>query len=123
METGHRYEEFYQGKRRRVPRASRSVDLGFDGRLGAGRGQDEPIAPAGIEALKEQKTANEIASAHGVHPVMVSQWKKTALEAIKTGFDGPRAKKVEEQDGFGRDQLLSQIGQLKVELDWLKKKV
>ena len=77
-----------------------------------------------LEALREQKTANEIASARGVHPVMVSQWKKIAIEAITNGFESSSTKKKEEEpEGFGRDQLLVQIGQLKVELDWLKKKV
>ena len=75
-----------------------------------------------LEALKGSKTAAEIASARGVHPAMISQWKKAAREHLEKGFaDGRKAPK--EEEGFGKEQLLAQIGQLKVELDWLKKRV
>jgi len=75
-----------------------------------------------LEALKGVKTAAEISSEFGVHPVMVSQWKKSAGELLESGFaDGRQARK--EPDGFDREQLLAQIGQLKVELDWLKKRL
>lgn len=76
-----------------------------------------------IEALKEQKTAAEIAAANGVHPAMISQWKRTAAESIQSGFQAHRGKTKECDDGFSKEQLLAQIGQLKVELDWLKKRV
>ncbi len=77
-------------------------------------------AKVAIEALRERKTAAQIASQFEVHAAQVSQWKKQALEMLAEGFKSPSGKK---QDGeFGEDELYSQIGQLKVELDWLKKK-
>ena len=75
-----------------------------------------------IEALKENKTAAQIASEQGVHPTMVSQWKKAATEILEKGF-ADRRKAPKEEEGFEKEQLLAQIGQLKVELDWLKKRV
>ena len=76
-----------------------------------------------IAALQERKTATEIASAHGVHPTMVSQWKKAAIKILEEGFQDNRNKSPKDEEGFGRENLLAQIGQLKVELDWLKKRV
>lgn len=81
-------------------------------------------ATVALEAIRGTKTAAEISSQHGVHPGMVSQWKRSALDAIETAFEGARTSKQEsKRDGFSEDQLLSQIGQLKVELDWLKKRL
>ena len=74
-----------------------------------------------VEAIKGQKTVAQIAQVYGVHPTLVSTWKKQALEALPGIFQQPR-------DGRGqaveaeRDELYKQIGQLKVELDWLKKR-
>lgn len=76
-----------------------------------------------LAALQERKTAAEIASEHGVHPGMVSQWKKSALEILEDGFKDARSRASKDEDGFDRANLLAQIGQLKVELDWLKKRV
>lgn len=76
-----------------------------------------------LAAIEGKKTAAEIASQHGVHPAMVSQWKKAALDSISSAFISPSARKKAEPEGFEKDQLLAQIGQLKVELDWLKKKL
>ena len=53
---------------------------------------------------------------------MVSQWKKAATEILEKGF-ADRRKAPKEEEGFEKEQLLAQIGQLKVELDWLKKRV
>ena len=75
-----------------------------------------------IEALKELKTAAQIASENGVHPTLVSQWKKAAAQILEQGFSD-RRKAPKEKQGFEKEQLLAQIGQLKVELDWLKKRV
>ena len=78
-------------------------------------------AKVAIEALKGQRTANEIATAYGVHPNLVAQWKKQAMEQLPEIFSSVRVRK-EQQEVEIRDQLYQQIGQLKVELDWLKKK-
>ena len=76
-----------------------------------------------VEALKGLKTAAEIASEHGVHPTMVSQWKKAASDILESGFSDQRKASKKEPEGFEKDQLLAQIGQLTVELDWLKKRL
>lgn len=78
-------------------------------------------AKVAIEAIKGQRTVNEIAARYEVHPNQVSQWKKQALEQMSEVFSEGRDRK-ERSEGELRDQLYQQIGQLKVELDWLKKK-
>ena len=75
-----------------------------------------------VEALKGRCTASEIASNNGVAPAQVSSWKKEAINILRDGFADKRSKKAE-PNGFTRDELLQQIGQLKVENDWLKKKL
>ena len=78
-------------------------------------------AKVALEALKGQRTANEIGSAYSVHPNLVAQWKKQALEQLPEIFSSGRARATQEEAEL-RNQLYQQIGQLKVELDWLKKK-
>jgi transposase-like protein len=78
-------------------------------------------AKVGLEAIHGIKTVNEIGQAYGVHPVQVSQWKKTILEQAGTLFEGQRGPKpVAAKEA--PDRLYSEIGRLKMELDWLKKK-
>jgi transposase-like protein len=78
-------------------------------------------AKVGLEAVRGVKTVNEIAQLHGVHPVMVSQWKKEILAHAGTLFEGKRGPKVELAHE-NEDRLFGEIGRLKMELDWLKKK-
>ena len=79
-------------------------------------------AKIALEAIREQKTSGQIAGEHEVHPTQVSQWKKEALEYLSGAFGkGPPGRKSD-SDEVLKDRLYSQIGQLKVELDWLKKK-
>jgi transposase len=78
-------------------------------------------AKVGLEAVRGVKTINEIAQQHGVHPVMVSQWKKEILERAGTLFEGKRGPKAE-ATREDEDRLFGEIGRLKMELDWLKKK-
>jgi transposase len=78
-------------------------------------------AKVGLEALRGVKTINEIGQEHGVHPVQVGQWKKAIQEQAKTLFEGKRGPKP--VAAHREPELLySEIGKLKVELDWLKKK-
>jgi transposase len=74
----------------------------------------------GLEAVRGVKTVNEIAQQHGVHPVMVAQWKKEITSRAGTLFEGKRGPKVEAEHE-GEDRLYGEIGRLKIELDWLKK--
>ena len=73
-----------------------------------------------IEAIKGQKTLNELAAEYGVHPSQITQWKKQAVEEISTGFSGGRARR-ERADEALVASLYQEIGQLKMEMDWLKK--
>ena len=74
-----------------------------------------------LEAVKELRTINEIASAYDVHPNQVSSWKKQLLEEGAEVFSGKRTcdqQRQAEQEAA----LYEQIGRLKMELEWLKKK-
>ena len=79
-------------------------------------------AKVGLEAVRGVKTVNEIAQQYGVHPVMVSQWKKEILDqaghAVRGQARARRSKLAHENE----DRLYGEIGRLKMELDWLKKK-
>jgi putative transposase len=68
----------------------------------------------------EEKTIHELASEYGVHPTPITQWKKQALEEITTGFSGGRERR-ERTDEALVASLYQEIGQLKMEMDWLKK--
>lgn len=78
-------------------------------------------ARAALEALREQRTLNDIAGELEVHPVQVSQWKKIATDGLPNLFAQP-SKKAEAAQETLMARLYQEIGQLKVELDWLKKK-
>ena len=78
-------------------------------------------AKVALEALQGMKTINEIAQKHGIHPVQVSTWKKEIQAQASTLFDKKRGKK-KINDHESPDNLYSEIGRLKMELDWLKKK-
>lgn len=73
-----------------------------------------------IEAIKGQKTLNELAAEYGVHPSQITQWKRQALDEVPNAFAGGRGRR-EKSDEELVAALYQQIGQLKVELDWVKK--
>ena len=80
-------------------------------------------AKVALEALKGMKTASEIGQAFSVHPNLVAIWKKQAADGIQSLFESPREDSTRQLElEAERDELFRQIGQLKVELDWLKKK-
>ena len=74
------------------------------------------------EALKEQKTIAELSSFFGVHETQITKWKKQALEILAQGFSGKREQKTKD-DRELIQELYRQIGRLKVEVDFLKKKM
>jgi transposase-like protein len=78
-------------------------------------------AKVALEAIKGQRTVTEIASRFGVHPNMVSQWKRQALDEMPGIFSDRRARAEAEAEA-ATAELYEQIGRLKVELDWVKKK-
>jgi len=78
-------------------------------------------AKVAIEAIKGQRTVSEIAARYNVHPNVVTQWKKALLEHAPEAFGDSRARDRAADEEL-KAQLYQQIGQLKVELDWVKKK-
>jgi transposase-like protein len=75
-----------------------------------------------LEAAKGQETVNRIATRHEIHPSQVSQWKRQLLDEGTTVFSSAHERKQREQEALQTD-LYEQIGRLKMDLEWLKKKV
>ena len=78
-------------------------------------------AKVALAAIRGDRTVNEIGRMYGVHPTMITKWKKQALSELPQVFSNRRSAAVRAQDDL-TGSLYQQIGQLKVELDWLKKK-
>jgi putative transposase len=77
-------------------------------------------AKVALEALKGQDTIHEIASRYGLHPNLITNWKKLALAQLSESFSDQRSRAAYDEQAL-KAQFYQQIGQLKVELDWLKK--
>ncbi len=74
-----------------------------------------------LEALREDKTINELASQYGVHPVQIVKWKKELVDGAESIFaDKRKQKRSQDTD---QEVLERKIGQLTIELDFLKKKL
>ena len=78
-------------------------------------------AKVAVEAIRQQKTANELTTEYGVHASQINTWKKQALVAIPEAFSGRRVREREGRQGE-IDELHRQIGRLIAEREWLKKK-
>jgi len=78
-------------------------------------------AKVALEAIRGIKTANEIAQEFAVHPTQVGQWKRELQEQAAGLFEVKRGARPVDQSA-SPDRLYSEIGRLKMELDWLKKK-
>lgn len=78
-------------------------------------------AKVAVEAIKGQRTANEIAQEFGIHVSQVNEWKKHLVEGASGLFNGVIENSQAEYE-MERERLYSQIGKLQVEVDWLKKK-
>jgi putative transposase len=78
-------------------------------------------AKVALAAAKGDKTIAELASEYEVHPNQITQWKKQLFESLPEIFSRRRQNEQHEQEELTAE-LYQQIGQLKVELDWLKKK-
>lgn len=78
-------------------------------------------AKVALEAIKEQKTSAELASLYQVHPGQIRNWKGVVLKGLVDLFSD-RRKREEQNNENLIDELYRQIGQMKVDLDWLKKK-
>ena len=78
-------------------------------------------AKVALAAIRGERTVNELAGLYQVHPSQIAAWKKRALVGIAELFADGRGKARQDEETL-KAQLYQQIGQLKVELDFLKKK-
>jgi putative transposase len=76
------------------------------------------------ELLKEEKTLNQLAAEHGVHPTQLKEWKKIALQGLPElfGRNGQTVEKLTQQHQQRQDELYAEIGRLTTQVNWLKKK-
>ena len=74
-----------------------------------------------LEAIKGQKTTNEIAAEYGVHPTQITQWKKQALDGLPDLFSTRESRQAKSEEALIAN-IYQEIGQLKVQVDWLGKK-
>ncbi len=79
-------------------------------------------AKVALEAIKGQRTVAELAGEHQVHPSQIAQWKKQLLAAAQEVFSEWRGQDHQQQEELVA-RLYQQIGQLKVEVDYLQKKL
>ncbi len=80
-------------------------------------------ARVALETLKGKKTINELATEYGIHPNLVTTWKKQLQEQAASIFQIAGRRESEQKEAEELQAILyQQIGQQKVELDWLKKK-
>ena len=79
-------------------------------------------AKVALEAIKGLKSTAELASEFEVHPTQIAKWKKQVQDELPSVFSSRRVRQQEDEEAL-KARLYQQIGQLQVELDWLKKKV
>ena len=77
-------------------------------------------AKVALEAIRGADSISVICSRYQVHPTQINRWKEKALESMAASFDNRSAAKEKEKDEL-IEELYKQIGQSKVEMDWLKK--
>lgn len=74
-----------------------------------------------LEALREDKTLNQLASEHGIHPLQVGKWKKELIDGAEVLFESKKDRK--QDDVSDREALEKKVGRLTMENDFLKKKL
>jgi putative transposase len=79
-------------------------------------------AQVAVAAIKGGRTINELAGHYGVHPTLIHGWKKQLITGAEEVFGNP-AKAASASAEARQAELFEQIGRLKMELEWLKKKV
>jgi putative transposase len=93
--------------------------------MGKKRNRPSPSfkAKVALAAVKEVKTVSELASQFGVHPTQIHHWKRQLLERVEEIFSRPSSGARSEADQEAlQAKLYEEIGRLKVELEWVKKK-
>lgn len=75
-----------------------------------------------LEAIRGEKTLSQLGSQFKVHPMQIAKWRKAAIDQLPELFVDGRTRKASGGEA-DNDTLYQEIGRLKVELDWLKKKV
>ena len=78
-------------------------------------------ARVAVEAIRGEKTLSQLGAQFQVHPVQIAQWRKAALKQLQESFVDGRARKAGDGE-FDAEALYEQIGRLKMELEWVKKK-
>ena len=89
--------------------------------MGRKKHSKELKARIALDAIKGQKTMSELTSEYGVHANQISRWKKQSLDAAPDVFTQGKDKEAEKQE-VEQDRLYKKVGQLQIEVDWLKKK-
>lgn len=79
-------------------------------------------AKVAMEAIRGEKTSNEIASMYEIHPSLVRDWKTIVVEGMSGLFENQQQIRERKQAEEKEALLYQQIGQLKMDLEWLKKK-
>lgn len=76
-----------------------------------------------IEILKGEKTASQLSGELGVHPMVLSEWKKHFLQNAAQVFEKPKNSSKMNREAKEKAELFEQIGRLKMENEWIKKKL
>lgn len=79
-------------------------------------------AKVALAAIRNDRTLAEIAAEYEVHPIQITKWKKQAIEAFSSLFEDGRRKKGKIDPEEEKKVLYEEIGKLKIQLDWVKKK-
>ena len=88
--------------------------------MGRKKYSKELKAQIALDAIKGQKTIAELASEYGVHANQISSWKKKLLDAAPDAFSSGKDKGAQKKE-VECDHLYQKVGQLHIEVDWLKK--
>lgn len=75
-----------------------------------------------LDLIREADTMTALCSKYSIHPTQAGKWKQTALTGLEHSFSDTPIRELKAKDAI-IDELYRQVGQLKVELDWLKKKL